>query len=69
MRNIKNPTYNNIMVVANRIEKEKGYDIYESARLAKNIVQEFCNHPKGLSINARINQILTKAEWEKEYAE
>lgn len=67
-RQIKNRTYHNMMIVVRKIQN-KGWDFDESVRLAKNIFDEFENHPLGLSINARINQILTKEEFEKELQE
>lgn len=65
MRNIKNLTYHNMMIVIHKIQK-KGYSFSESERLAKQIFSEFLARPLGMSINARINQILTKEEWIKE---
>ena len=66
MRTVKNMTYNNLMYVINRIQKEKGYDFKTSEFLARNIFKEFASCPLGMSINERINRILTKEEFEKE---
>lgn len=65
MKAIKNLTYHNLMIVIHKIQK-KGYSFSESERLAKHIFSEFLARPLGMSINARINQILTKEEWMRE---
>ena len=60
---IKNFTYRNLMIIANRI-KQKGYTEQEAFNIAKNLFKEF--NPKGLPIETLANRVLTKAEWERE---
>lgn len=61
-REIKNLTYHNLMVVIHKIEK-KGYTFEEAEPLARHIFSEFTARPQGMSIEQRIEQILTKEEW------
>lgn len=62
---IKNRTYHNMMIVVNKIQA-KGWNFDESVEMAKRIFDEYEAHPMGLSIEARIKQILTTEEWEAE---
>ena len=47
----------------------KGYTMEEAEPMARNIFAEFEARPLGMSIETRIEKILTKEEWLKEYAE
>ena len=60
---MKNLTYRNLMTVIRRIEA-KGYDFETAERLARNVFEAFQAAPEGLSIEQRVNMVLTKAEWE-----
>ena len=60
---IKNLTYYNLMVVVHKIEK-KGYTQEEALPIARRIFAEYS--PFGLSINALVDRVLTKEEWEEE---
>jgi hypothetical protein len=66
-KQIKNLTYHNLMVVIKKIQ-DKGWSFSEAEQSARRIFAEYEAHPMGLSIQARINQILTKEEWEAEMA-
>ena len=67
-KQMRNLTYNNLMVVIRKIEA-KGYDFQESERLARSIFAEFESRPQGMSIEGRVRRVLTKEEWEKECRE
>lgn len=60
---IKNLTYHNLMTVIHKIEK-KGYSFKEAEPIARRIFAEF--NPYGMSIQAMIDQVMTKEEWEAE---
>ena len=60
---MKNLTYLNRMAVIRRIEA-KDYDFETAERLTRNVLAAFQAAPEGLSIEQRVNMILTKAEWE-----
>ena len=61
---MKNLTYRNLMAVIRKIEK-KGYDFHTSETLARNIFEEFTACPQGKSIEARVEMILPKDEFEQ----
>lgn len=63
MRNIKNKTYNNFMMVVKAIMK-KGYDQEESIRMAHRLFDEL--NPLGESMQSKVDRILSKEEWEAE---
>ena len=67
-RHIKNLTYHNLMAVIHKIER-KGYDFEMAERLARNVFAEFEAHPKGISIEKRVEQILDYEDWVKENEE
>lgn len=58
-KQIKNLTYHNLMVVIKKIQ-DKGWSFKEAEQSAKHIFAEYEANPCGLSIQARINQLLTK---------
>lgn len=60
---MKNLTYHNLMIVIRKLEA-KGWDFAESEKMARRIFAQFEAYPYGMSIQAQIDQILTKAEWE-----
>ena len=66
-KQMKNMTYRNLMTVIHRLEA-KGYDSTESERMARRIFEDFAANPLGMSIESRIDRILTKEEWEAEDA-
>ena len=68
MKQMKNLTYRNLMTVIHRIEA-KGYSFEESERVARRIFEDFKAQPLGLSIESRVDMILTKEEWEAQMAE
>ena len=68
MRRMKNLTYRNLMTVIHKIEA-KGYSFEESERVARRIIEDFKAQPLGLSIESRVDMILTKEEWEAQMAE
>lgn len=65
MRNIKNKTYFNFMLVMNRIIATKGYDKETAEKITHHIFDEY--NPYGKSIEGMIDDIMTKDEYEKEY--
>lgn len=65
MRNIKNKTYFNFMLVMNRIIETKGYDKKTAEKITCHIFDEY--NPYGKSIESMIDDIMTKDEYEKEY--
>ena len=60
---IKNMTYYNLMRVA-RMVMEKGYNEKEAIEIAKQRFAEY--NPFGMSIEAMVKRMPTKAEWEAE---
>ena len=60
---MKNMTYHNLMAVIHKLEK-KGYTMEEAEPIARRIFEEFAANPMGLSIESRVEQVLTKEEWE-----
>jgi len=60
---IKNLTYHNLMRVAKMVQA-KGYDQKEAVEIAKQRFAEF--NPLGMSIEAMVKRMPTKAEWEEE---
>ena len=60
---IKHMTYRNLMIVIHKIQA-KGWSFDESERMARNIFSEFSARPLGMSIEERINRIMTRQEWE-----
>ena len=67
MKRMKNLTYRNLMAVIKKIEA-KGYSFEEAERMARRIFEDFKAQPLGLSIESRVDMILTKAEWEAQMA-
>lgn len=66
-KHIKRLTYHNFMTVINKI-MAKGYTLEEAEPVARNIFAEFESRPLGISIETRVERILTKEEWLKENA-
>ena len=62
---MKNLTYHNLMIVIRKLQK-KGWSFEESEKMARRIFAQFEACPMGMSIEAQINQIQTKEEWEAE---
>ena len=60
---IKNLTYHNLMRVAKMV-MEKGYTQEEAIEIAKQRFAEF--NPLGMSIEAMVKRMPTKAEWEED---
>ena len=60
MKKIKNKTYANFMYVLKRI-KAKGYDDAEAEKITHQLFDQL--NPKGISMNAMIDQIVTYDEW------
>ena len=60
---MKHMTYRNLMIVIHKIQA-KGWSFDESERMARNIFSEFSARPLGMSIEERINRIMTRQEWE-----
>ena len=60
MKKIKNKTYANFMYVLKRIEA-KGYDRAEAEKITHQLFAQL--NPKGISMNAMIDQIVTYDEW------
>ena len=60
MKKIKNKTYANFMYVFRKI-KAKGYDDAEAEKITHQLFDQL--NPKGISMNAMINQIVTYDEW------
>ena len=63
---IRRYTYHNLMIVIHKIEK-KGYDLKTAEMIAKNIFAEYQACPNGLSIEQRIEKVLTKEEYDRMY--
>ena len=68
MKRMKNLTYRNLMTVIHKIEA-KGYSFDEAERMARRIFEDFKAQPMGLSIESRVDMILTKEEWEAQMAD
>ena len=66
-KHIKRLTYHNFMTVIHKI-MAKGYTLEEAEPVARNIFAEFESSPLGISIETRVERILTKEEWLKESA-
>ena len=64
---IKNKTYRNLVIVANRIMREKHYDEKTAFELAHIVFENLEDNP-GHNINHFINMILTKEEYEAQLA-
>lgn len=60
---MKNLTYRNLMAVIHKLQK-KGYSMEEAEPIARRIFEEFVATPEGLSIETRVDRVLSKAEWE-----
>lgn len=63
---MKKKTYNNVLKAAKLIMK-KGYEYKESLEMAVKIFDEMEELNNGMSIEWRISQIISKAEWEAQY--
>ena len=63
---MKKKTYNNVLKAAKLIMK-KGYEYKESLEIAVKIFDEMEASNNGMSIEWRISQIISKAEWEAQY--
>lgn len=68
MKQIKKRTYYNFMRVV-RLLEAKGYDQKEAGEITRLIFDEYEAAPKGLTVLQRVDRILSKAEYEKEYPE
>ena len=68
MRNIKNKTYNNLMLVIGKIQK-KGYSFEEAREIAEHLFADFQPNKanKVLTMEKLIDRILTKDEYEAEF--
>ena len=64
---MKNLTYHNLMAVIHKLQK-KGYTMEEAEPIARNIFAEFQATPEGLTIQQRVDRVLTKDEWEAQNA-
>ena len=53
---IKNRTYHNLMIVINKLEREKGYPLAEAKKIADGIFDNF--NPNGLSIEEMVRRVL-----------
>ena len=62
---MKNMTYHNLMIVIRKIQ-QKGWSFEEAEKSARRIFAQYEAYPMGLSINAQIDQLMTKEEWEAE---
>lgn len=62
---MKTKTYHNVMCLAKKISKEKGYSLEESAKIAVRCFDE--SNPNGKGPEALADEVLSKSEWEKEY--
>lgn len=63
---IRNLTYRNLVYVIRRIQA-KGYDFKEAETIARRLFGEF--NPKGnRSMDDMVDEVLTKEEYEAEYA-
>jgi hypothetical protein len=60
---MKNMTYHNLMIVIRKIQ-QKGWSFEEAEKSARRIFAQYEAWPMGLSINAQIDQLMTKDEWE-----
>ena len=63
---MKKKTYNNVLKAAKLIMK-KGYEEKESLEMAVKIFDEMEALNNGMSIEWRISQIITKAEYDEQY--
>lgn len=63
---IKNLTYHNLMIVIHKLMK-KGYTMAEAELIAKGIFAAY--YPGGMSIEQRVNQVLSKDKYTKMYKE
>ena len=59
---IKNKTYRTMMYVINRLERDKGYPLDEAKEIAEALFKSF--DPNGISMDAKIDMVITKAEWD-----
>lgn len=59
---IKNKTYRTMMYVINRLERDKGYPLDEAKEIAEALFKYFV--PNGISMDAKIDMVMTKAEWD-----
>lgn len=64
-KQMKNLTYHNLMAVIKKIQA-KGWSFSEAEQSARHIFSEYEACPMGMSIEARIDRLLTKEEWEEE---
>jgi len=62
---MKNMTYRNLMTAIKKIQK-KGWSFEEAEKSARRIFAQYEAYPMGMSIEAQIDQLLTKEEWEEE---
>lgn len=60
MKRIRNKTYSNFIYVFRKI-KVKGYDDTEAEKITHQLFDQL--NPKGISMNAMIDQIVTYDEW------
>lgn len=69
MRNIKNKTYNNLMLVIGKIQK-KGYSFEEAREIAEHLFADFQPNSNSVwTMEKRIDIILPKDEYEAEFAQ
>ena len=66
MKNIKKLTYNNLVVVARWIMREKHYTEPEALKLARNAF-DFADPVNGMDVWWHAKKLLTREEWEAEY--
>ena len=62
----KNLTYRNLLAVIHKLEK-KGYSFSEAEPMARRIFEEYQSSPLGVSIEERVNRIMSKEDWIREY--
>ena len=69
MRKMKNLTYGNLMVVINRLIKEKHYGFEDAERIARNIFRNAENNPFWENpVEHFYNCVLSREDFEAEYA-
>lgn len=67
MKKIKNKTYNNFIYIMKQIQK-KGYTAAEAEKLTHGIFDAYTANPNGISIETRLNRIISKDEYNRLYA-
>lgn len=66
MKNIKNKTYHNFLIIRNKLMREKGYTPEEASKLTHLIFENLsCN--QGRTAEEFYNLILSKEEFEAAY--